>query len=381
MSRSDFPPITVVPLAPSASAEPASAPPPPGRVRRRVDPRATHTFRLFRAALPVSMARRLLFRRAYGRGLPLRRPETFAEKINWRMVYDRRPLLSWACDKEAVKAHVAAVHPDVVIPATLWSGVDVGELAGRELPERWVLKPNHRTGLVYLGRGPTADVTELRRVTRGWLAEEQAGQFGEWAYGGARRLLVVEEWLDDAARRAVRVADPDGPVDTGQADTGRANTGPVDTATAGVGPVDVVPTDYKFFVYDGVVAYVSEFTGRFVDIQERIYTAAWEPTDLRFMSAPGPVHPAPVTLDRMRELAGALGRDFDFVRVDLYDLRGRIAFGELTVYPGSGLFPAARPVDDAALGQCWTLPVLERRGRDTRRTGEPSPAARPAPGR
>ena len=138
------------------------------------------------------MARRLLFRRTYGRALPLRRPDILRED---QLADGLRPppLLSWACDKEAVKAHVAAGHPDVVVPATLWSGVDVGELAGRGLPERWVCKPNHRTGLVHLGRGASADVAELRRVTRGWLAEEQADQFGEWAYAGARRLLAVEE--------------------------------------------------------------------------------------------------------------------------------------------------------------------------------------------
>lgn len=290
-----------------------------------------------------------MFRQAYGRRLPLRRPETFSEKINWRIVRDRRPLLSWACDKDAVKSYVAAAHPDVVIPATLWSGVDVGELTGRELPVRWVLKPNHRTGLIYFGRGTSVDVAELRRITRGWLVEEQADQFGEWAYAGVRRLLVIEEWLDDAARRMAKATNPGASV---------AGADPAVTP-----PDDTVPNDYKFFVYDGVVKYISVFTGRFVNIRERIYTAAWEPTDLRFMMTAGPVDPAPPNLNRMLDLASSLGKGFDFVRVDLYSLHGLVGFGELTVYPASGLFPQARPIDDAALGVCWTLPTLDRRGR------------------
>ncbi len=341
------------------------AEPPPDAARVRFDPRSTRGFRLLRTALPIGVARRLLFRRAYGRALPLRRPQTFAEKINWRMVRDRRPLLTWACDKEAVKAHVAAVHPGVVVPATLWSGVDVGELAGRELPDRWVLKPNHRTGLLHLGRGTSADVAELRRVTRGWLAEEQADQFGEWAYAGARRLLVVEEWLDDAARRVVRSTEPDGPPDPAAAD-------PV--------PIDTVPIDYKFFVFDGVVRYVSEFTGRFTGLAERIYTPSWEPTDRRFLRTPGAVHPAPANLGRMLDLAAALGKDFDFVRVDLYELRGLVGFGELTVYPGGGLFERTLPADDEAFGACWTLPVLDRRGLDTRPDRQLVPGGPGGPG-
>ena len=38
----------------------------------------------------------------------------------------------------------------------------------------------------------------------------------------------------------------------------------------------------------------------------------------------------------MLEIASALSDGLDFVRVDLYDVDGRIVVGELTPYPGGG---------------------------------------------
>ena len=61
----------------------------------------------------------------------------------------------------------------------------------------------------------------------------------------------------------------------------------------------------------------------------------------------------PATLETMIEVAEKLGALFDFVRVDLYEHRGRVAVGELTFYPGSGLVPIS-PAFDLALGEKWS---------------------------
>jgi len=53
--------------------------------------------------LPVGVERRLLFT-YYNRKLPhFTRPVTFSDKVNWRILNDRRPLLEWTCDKLAMK--------------------------------------------------------------------------------------------------------------------------------------------------------------------------------------------------------------------------------------------------------------------------------------
>ena len=263
--------------------------------------------------LPHRAKRAVLFRRAHGRW-PLGTPRTFTEKVNWRVVHDRRPLIGRLGDKLAMKSYAAQVVPALSVPRVLWSGTDVADLAGMPLPDRWVLKPNHGTMRVHLGRG-RPDVAELRRLTTGWLDEPLYRTRGEWVYRQARRLLVVEEFLGSGAP----------------------------------------PADHKFLVFGGRVELVQVDTGRFGEHRRRLYDPDWTPVDVDEAVTPGPVTGPPATLAEMSKVAEALGAAFDFVRVDLYDVDGEVWFGELTPYPGGGL-DRFDPALDVRLGNCWQLP-------------------------
>jgi hypothetical protein len=264
---------------------------------------------LFR--LPLRLKRAVLFRRAHGRR-PGRR--TFTDKVNWRVVHDRRPLIGQLGDKLAMRAHAARVLPSLRVPQVVWTGTDVAELAAVDLPERWVLKPNHGTTRVHIGTGRPG-VTDLRRITSGWLDEPLFRSRGEWVYSQARRLLIVEEFLGSG--------EP--------------------------------PVDFKFLVFGGRVELVQVDTGRFGEHRRRLYTPDWTPVDVAEAVAPGPVAPPPDSLAEMIKVAEALGAAFDFIRVDLYDVDGEVWFGELTPYPGGGLDRFDPALDDR-LGALWQLP-------------------------
>jgi hypothetical protein len=264
--------------------------------------------------MPLRLKRAVLYREAHGRWPADRRPRTFTEKVNWRVVHDRRPLIGQLGDKLAMKAYAAQVCPAVRVPAVRWSGTDVGALADVDLPQRWVLKPNHGTMRVHIGTG-RPDVSELRRITTGWLDEPLFRSRGEWVYSQARRLLLVEEFLG-----------------SGQP-----------------------PVDHKFLVFGGRVELVQVDTGRFGDHRRRLYTPDWTPVDVVEAVAVGPVTPPPACLPQMLQVATALGAAFDFVRVDLYDVDGDVWFSELTPYPGGGL-DAFDPALDRRLGELWQLP-------------------------
>jgi hypothetical protein len=265
--------------------------------------------------LPLRLKRAVLFREAHGRGPSVRSPRTFTEKVNWRVVHDRRPLIGRLGDKLAMKSYAARVCPAVRVPQVLWSGTDVAELPGAGLPARWVLKPNHGTMRVHLGTG-RPDVPALQRITAGWLEEPLYRTRGEWVYSQARRLLFAEEFLGD-----------DG----------------------------AVPADHKFFVFGGRVRLVQVDTGRFGAHRRRLYTPDWTPIDVDEDVAPGPVTVPPASLAEMTKVAEALGAAFDFIRVDLYDVDGEVWFGELTPYPGGGL-DRFDPDLDRLLGALWELP-------------------------
>jgi TupA-like ATPgrasp len=199
--------------------------------------------------LPAGMERRFLFA-YYNRKLPhFRRPVTFSDKVNWRILNDRRPLLEWTCDKPAMKEQAGRAElEDLYIPQTIWSGSDIRDLQAKELPEHWVLKPNHRSGLIHFGHAQ-ADQRELSVVTAEWLGASEAREMREWAYSTARPMLLVEEFL---------------------------------------GPPGSPPPDYKFFVFHGKAELI-EMVNRYSGNQQRLYRADWSPlmccTGLRFTAS------------------------------------------------------------------------------------------------
>jgi hypothetical protein len=125
-----------------------------------------------------------------------------------------------------------------------------------------------------------------------------------------------------------------------------------------------VPTDYKFFCFDGEVRFVQVDTGRFSDHRRDFYDVQWRrlpfrtglsrtvhfKRDVLIYDNAREVLPEPKNLSLMREVAESLAEDFRFVRVDLYDLGRKVIFGEITHYPESG-YTAFMPTEyDAIIG-------------------------------
>lgn len=274
------------------------------------------------ARLPPVARRRAMFVRAHRRWPDLDVPRTFSEKVGWRILHDRRPQLAWTCDKLQMKEHASASGAPLRVPRTLWSGSDVSELRDVDLPEHWVIKPAHRSGLVRF-ETRTTDIAALAAATRRWLRPVQADTYAEWAYSQARPALVVEELIGD-------VGQP--------------------------------PPDYKFFVFQGVPRVVQLDLDRFSGHRRSLYTPEWEHLDVRLTHPRGEQVPRPRQLDRMLECAARLGAGWDFMRIDLYADADDVLFGEYTPYPGSGLERFRPRSFDAELGRHWQLPALDVAG-------------------
>ncbi len=280
--------------------------------------------------LPLPARRRAQYLLAHDRPLPLRHPRRWSEKVNWRMVFDRRDLIAMTCDKLASKTWVAQTiaSDTMAVPRTAWAGTDLHALTDLAWPDSWVLKPNHGTGSVQLGHG-TPDrerLTELASLARRWLTEPGPEIWGEWGYGRARRLIVLEE------------AVPGTPLG------GR--------------------TDYKFFVTGGTVRLAYVESNRFDASRGRsFHTPEGRRVSGRNAPPAGHTSTLPDQWDDLVDLAGKLGAAFDAIRVDLYLEDGLAWFGELTAYDGSGLLRFPTPEIDALIGEDWDLPDLVDRSR------------------
>ena len=271
-------------------------------------------------ALPDRLYRSLKYRQSHGVWPSLSDPRRYTEKVNWRILNDRNEDLVWTCDKLAGKAEAARRRPDIRFPDVVWTGTDLADLAKVALPERWVLKPNNSSGRAHVGTGQVdaAAAAVLATKTADWLDRREFVRLREWAYSKAQPGFLVETFI-------------------------------------GAGPKP--PTDYKIFVFDGVVRFILVSRGRNEPVHLRtFFTAAWEPITVASMQPSDPGQPRPANLERVVEVAADLGRGFDHVRVDLYLVDGEIWFGEYAAYPWSG-YDRIRPVDvDLSWGDHWRLP-------------------------
>ena len=270
--------------------------------------------------LPKSAARAIRFRYVRGFWPSLSAPTGINEKINWRIVRDDRPMWDWTCDKIAMKTEVARRAPGLKVPAVLWSGTDVADLAGRDFGDRWILKGNRGTGQIYLGRGHV-NMDEIKRTMLRWKMDRPGRVLGETAYLRAAPGFFVEQW---------------------------------------VGEPDHVPTDYKVFVFDGVARFLTVHTGRFHDHHASLYSPSWERLAARLPGAPAHDQdlPQPETLAELIHGAELVAAGFDFIRVDLFVVSDGVWFGETTPYPWSGLNQLIPQSFELEAGCYWTLPDL-----------------------
>ena len=284
------------------------------------------------------LARRLrvLPRRAFAVGVhalfqgeltSLRHPRTYSQLAAARNLGPPDPLVSRTADKYAVRAHVAdRIGEEHLVPLlqVVYHGA---ELEPDLLRQPCVLKGSHgceMTELLPRGAAPD-DLPRLRAVVDRWVGTDYFRHgMRERSYRGLVPRVVVERFL---------------------------------------GHDDAPPPDYKFFVFHGTPAMVVVDENRFSHHTSTMLTPHWEPfaVDNRFGAAAALPSP-PAGYDRMLEIAATLGKEFDFVRVDLYGVEGHVYFGELTHYPGGGLVRIRPRAFDRALGDLWRhgTPIPDR---------------------
>jgi hypothetical protein len=270
--------------------------------------------------VPLALRRNALYLRRTKRLIP-RTPQSFLEKIQWRILHDRRDIIAHGGDKLAMKAQAERSNAGVIIPETIWHGEDLASIYDKDWGCDWVLKPITGSGFVAFGSGSMQESGIHLEEIKTWRHEDMHRVFGEWAYGQAAPGYLLEQKIDT--------------------------------------PNGQSPNDYRFFVFDGQVKLVQIDTPRFSRVQRRFYTPDWTPLDVRQGHTDlAPAIPAPSSLQTMRAAASAIGREYDFIRVDLYDVEGRIYFGEITPYPAGGVAPFSDREFDLWLGGQWTLPAL-----------------------
>ena len=117
------------------------------------------------------------FEALMGAPLHLDAPQTFNEKLQWLKLYDRMPEYTMMVDKYRVREYIAQkIGAEYLIPLLgVWDSPDEIDFAA--LPEQFVLKCNHNSGLgmCICKDKSTLDLRKVRREPRGAWRETARG--------------------------------------------------------------------------------------------------------------------------------------------------------------------------------------------------------------
>ena len=274
--------------------------------------------------LPDKLRLSLKYRHRFHRKLDWDNPQRFTEKIQWMKIYGRTPINTVMSDKYAVKEYIKeCIGEQYVIPLLgVWDRPE--DIDFSQLPDRFVLKCNHNSGTgMYICRDKSKlDESAVRKGLRKGLKQDYYVGSREYAYKGIPRKIIAEEYMEDAETKELR--------------------------------------DYKFFCFDG------EPKALFIakDRLQGEHAVTFDFFDMDYNHLPFTNgHPNATTLpekpkcfEEMKVLAATLSKGIPHVRVDFYEVNGKVYFGEFTFSHWGGLMPFDPDEWDYTFGSWLTLP-------------------------
>lgn len=260
----------------------------------------------------------------FGRMPDLDDPKTYNEKLQWLKLHYHIPQYTDLVDKYEVKKFVAErIGQEYVIPTLgVWDRFE--DIDFDSLPDRFVLKCTHDSGgLVICKDKSKLDLNAARKKIQSSLKNDYYLRYGrEWPYKNVRPRIMAEQYMEDTTTNELR--------------------------------------DYKFFSFDGKVRMLFVATDRYTPGEETkfdFFDPEYRWLDLRQGHPNAPVPPQkPRNFEKMKELTEMLSAGMPHVRVDLYEVDGKVYFGELTFYHFCGYTPFVPGSWDEEIGRWLTLP-------------------------
>ena len=276
--------------------------------------------------LPDNLVLKLQYRMKTHRKLNLKEPTRYTEKLQWYKLNYKNPILRECVDKYSVRDYVKNCGLGNILNKCYGIYNSPEEIEFDVLPNKFVCKDTLGGGSnsVILVDKKNIDLEHLKRVMNNWVNEpinkKHPGR--EWPYDNKKHRIIIEKYLEQ-------------------------NDGDL--------------ADYKFFCFNGKVEYFYIRTN---------YVKNHEEAKMAFFNKNKKVlrdvemdyckyaKNSPVIvpeIDKMIEYAETLSKDFPHVRVDFYDVNGKIIFGELTFYNASGYMTFKPDSFDFEMGKNFKL--------------------------
>jgi hypothetical protein len=263
-----------------------------------------------------------------GRKLNLTNPERFTEKLQYYKMRYKNPILGICVDKYEVRKYLRQKGLNNILNELFLVADSANDIDFSKLPDQFVLKTTDGGGgenVIICTNKSIVNINELKKKLSGWKNKKNVNAGREWAYTQSpKSRIIAERYLENKAN-----------------------------PKAGI-------EDFKFLCFHGSPRYVIIDKDRYIGHKRNFYTIEKQrlnvESDCKQFDED---YIFPFNYNEMVDIARKLSEDFPFVRVDLYNVNGKIIFGELTFYPWSGYVQFNPDKFDFTLGKEFDIEKLK----------------------
>ena len=260
--------------------------------------------------LPDKIYLKLLFKERTNNKLNLKKPLSFNEKLQWLKLNNRKDIYTKMVDKYEVKKYVSKIIGEEYIIPTLGIYDSFDEINFNKLPNQFVIKCTHDSGSTIICKDKSEfNIEKAKKKINKALKQNYYYGSREWPYKNVKPRIIIEQYMVDESGIELK--------------------------------------DYKIFNFNGISRLIQVDFGRFKEHKRNFYDINWnyiKELSIQYPTDQNTIIKKPENLEKMIELAQKLSQDIPHLRTDFYSINGKIYFGELTFYHGSG-FEKFEPED------------------------------------
>lgn len=276
--------------------------------------------------IPDKLYLKILYKIVLKKKLDLKNPKTFNEKLQWLKLYDRNPEYTKMVDKYEAKEYVSSIIGEEYIIPTLGVYDKFEDINFDKLPNQFVLKCTHDSGgLAICKNKKELDIDSLKSKIERRLRYQYFYSGREWPYKNIKPRIIIEKYMEDKKNEDL--------------------------------------LDYKFMCFNGKVkcSFVCSNRNSEEGLNVDFYDLNWNkmPFERHYKISNVEIE-KPKNYELMIKLAEKLSENTIFLRVDFYEINGKVYFGELTFYPGSGCEEFTPEEYDKILGDWIKLPKRKK---------------------
>lgn len=263
--------------------------------------------------IPDKQYLKIMFKARMGYNLNLNNPQTFSEKLQWIKLNKREKKWSKMVDKYEVREYIKNVIGEQYLIPLIGVYNTFEEINLDKLPNKFVIKCTHDSGgLIICKDKSKLNIEEAKRKINKCLKRNYFYWSREWPYKNVKPRIVCESFISDS---------------------------------------NDTPDDYKVLCFNGKAKLIELHRGRFDNHTQDFYDINWKKTGIsQGYTNSNIIYEKPEKFEEMIFLSEKIAKNIPHVRIDWFIVKGKLYFGEITFFDGSGMEPFDNKSDDYLLG-------------------------------